>query len=90
MVQDTGAQVCVAGPELLATLCIAAASLTRRRNLRDVANVNLKPMDAFTCRMQLGSSSTMQEVFIMKTATKCYISLQAFKDLGLVHVIFPY
>ena len=90
VVPDTGAQVCVAGPGLLATLGIKETSLVRRGSLRDVANVCLKPMGAFTCHIQHGSRSTTQEVFVMKTASRCYISLQACKDLGLVHVDFPH
>ncbi|XP_076036521.1 uncharacterized protein LOC143022265 [Oratosquilla oratoria] len=89
VVPDTGAQVSVAGPGLLAALG-DTKSLVSRGSLRDVANVSLKPMGAVTCRMQHGSRFTTQEVFVVKTASRCYISLQACKDLGLVHPNFPH
>ncbi|XP_076050210.1 uncharacterized protein LOC143030874 [Oratosquilla oratoria] len=90
VIPDTGAQVCVAGPGLLAALGVDTTSLVSRGSLRDVANVSLKPMGAVTCRMQHGSRFTTQEVFVVKTASRCYISLQACKDLGLVHPNFPH
>ncbi|MPC48894.1 hypothetical protein E2C01_042680 [Portunus trituberculatus] len=40
--------------------------------------------------MHHGNRSTTQEVSIMKTTTRCYISLQASKDLCLVHTDFPH
>ncbi len=52
VVPDTGAQVCVARPDLLETLGIKPASLACRSSLQDVVNVSLKPMGAFTCRIQ--------------------------------------
>ncbi|KAK8378436.1 hypothetical protein O3P69_011142 [Scylla paramamosain] len=79
----TRAQVCVAGPGLLATLGIETASLARRGKLRDLANVSLKSMGAFSCIMRHGNRTTTQDVFVVKTASRCYISLQACKDLGL-------
>lgn len=65
VVPDTGAQVCVAGPGLLAALGITRASLMKRGKLRDVANISLKPMGSFTCCMQYGSRTTTQEFFII-------------------------
>ncbi|KAK3888979.1 hypothetical protein Pcinc_006984 [Petrolisthes cinctipes] len=90
VVPDTGAQVCVAGPGLLAALNIIKTSLVNRGNLKDVANVSLKPIGSFTCCIQHGSRTTTQEIYILETATRCYVSLQACKDLGLVHADFPY
>ena len=90
LVPETGAQLCVTRPELLATLGIRMASLKRGGSLRDVANVSLNPMGSFTCHMQYGDRSTTHEVFVIKTATRCYISLQACRDLGLVHADFPH
>lgn len=89
-VPDTGAQVCVAGPDLLAALGVKPASLTRRGTLRDVANLSLQPSGSFPCRVQYGSKATVQEVFVMKSATRCYLSLQACRDLGLVPMDFPH
>ena len=89
-VPDTGAQVCVTGPELLATLGIRTASLIRGVSLRDMADTNLKPLGSFTYHMQYSDRSTTQEVFAMKMATQCYISLQVCTDLGLVHADFPH
>ncbi|XP_076042081.1 uncharacterized protein LOC143025983 [Oratosquilla oratoria] len=89
-VPDTGAQVCVAGLELLTSLGVKVASLTRRGGLRDVANVKLQPLGSFPCRLQYGDKSTLQEIFVVKTATQCYISLQACRELGLVHETFPH
>ncbi|KAK3894919.1 hypothetical protein Pcinc_001367 [Petrolisthes cinctipes] len=90
VVPDTGAQVCVAGPGLLAALNIIKTSLVNRGNMKDVANVSLKPIGSFTCCIQHGSRTTTQEIYILETATRCYVSLQACKDLGLVHADFPY
>lgn len=90
VVPDTGAQVCVAGPGLLATLGIKTTSLERRSNLRDVANLSLKTIGAFPCLIRHGNRATTQDVFVLKTASRCYISLQACKDLGLVHADFPH
>ena len=89
-VPDTGAQVCVAGPDLLTALGVKPASLTRRGILRDVANLSLQPSGSFPCRVQYGSRATVQEVFVLQSATRCYLSLQACRDLGLVPMNFPH
>ena len=47
-------------------------------------------MSSFTYHMQYGDRSTTHEVFVMKAVTWYYISLQACKDLGLVHADFPH
>ncbi|MPC51401.1 hypothetical protein E2C01_045245 [Portunus trituberculatus] len=89
-VPDTGAQVCVAGLELLAALDIKTASLIHRGSLRDVANISLQPLGSISCHLQYGDRSTTQEVFIVNTATQCYMSLWACRELGLVHERFPH
>lgn len=90
VVPDTGTQVCVARPELLATLGIEAVSLVYRGCLRNLPKVSLKPMGVFACRIQHDSCSATQEIFVMKAATKCYVSLQACKNLDLVLADFPH
>ncbi|MPC54440.1 hypothetical protein E2C01_048359 [Portunus trituberculatus] len=87
-VPDTGAQVYVAGLELLAALDIKTAFLIHRGSLRDVANINLQPLGSVSCHLQYGDRSTTQEVFIESTATQCYMSLWASRKLGLVHERF--
>lgn len=90
VVPDTGAQVCIAGPSLLAALNIKPATLKRRAGLRDVANVVLKPMDSTTCHIEYSGRRTTQEVFFIETASRCNISLETCRELGLVHADFPH
>ena len=54
VVLDTGAQVCATGLELVATLGIKTTLVKHGGSLRDVTNVNLKPMVSFSCHMQYG------------------------------------
>ena len=90
VVPDTGAQVCVAGPKLMGALGIPCSLLKRRGGLRDVANVFLQPLGSATCSIQYHGRSTTQEVFFVESASRFYISLEACKQLGLVHSDFPH
>lgn len=90
VVPETGVQVCVVGPCPLATLGIKTTLLVRCGFLRDVANVSLKPMGEFTCHIRHGNTATTQDVFVMKTGFRYYISLQVCKDLFLVHADSPH
>ncbi|KAK8394251.1 hypothetical protein O3P69_006442 [Scylla paramamosain] len=90
VVPDTGAQVCVAGPKLMGALGIPRSLLKRRGGLRDVANVLLRPLGSATCSVQYCGRSTTQEVFFVESANRFYISLEACKQLGLVHSDFPH
>ena len=90
VVPDTGAQVCVAGPKLMGALGIPHSLLKRRGGLRDVANMLLQPLGSATCSVQYCGCSTTQEVFFVESASRFYISLEACKQLGLVHSAFPH
>ena len=89
-VADTGAQVCVAGPSLMSSINLRPALLQRRAGLRDVANLPLKCMGSAPCQIVCGGTSTVQDVYFMKTAKQFYLSLAACRDLGLVHEDFPH
>lgn len=64
--------------------------LTQCKGLCDVADVLLKPLGSATCQIQYDGRSTTQEVFFVETASRCYISLEPCKQLGLVHSNFPH
>lgn len=89
-VADTGAQVCVAGPALLAKLGVKERGLLRKGGLRDVADLPLACLGTFECCFALDGRSTRQEVFVVKTARNLFLSLTACKDLGLVPDTFPF
>lgn len=89
-VADTGAQVCVAGPSLLAKLGIKEAGLIRKGGLRDVADLPLTCLGTVECCFALDGRSTRQDVFVVKTARNVFLSLAACKDLGLVPDAFPF
>lgn len=88
-VADTGAQVCVAGPSVMSALNIQPTQLKRQAGLRDVANIHLKCMGSAPCIVKGGGRSTLQEVYFVHSAKNFYLSLDACKDLGLVHRNFP-
>ena len=88
-IADTGAQVCVAGPELLEQLCLKPTQLYHHAQLRDVADRTLKPYGSFKCSIQLGNRHAIQDIFFIKSAKACYLSLAVCKQLGLVHQNFP-
>lgn len=88
-VPDTGAQVCVAGSELMSALGIPRSLLQRYGGLRDVANMLLRPLGSATCSIQYGRRSTIQEVVFVESSSRLYISLEACKQLELVQSDFP-
>ena len=90
VVPDTGAQMCVAGLKLMGALDIPHSLLKRQGSRHDVANMLLQPLGSATCSMQYCGRSTTQEVFFVESASRFYISLEACKQLGLVHSDFPH
>lgn len=88
-IADTGAQVCVAGPTLLRILGLSPRQLQERAGLRDLAGVILPTLGATTCHFSIPGCSTQREVYFVKSVDKIYLSLDACKDLGLVHADFP-
>ena len=89
VVADTGAQVCVAGPELLRILKLKPSQLQHRTGLRDVANRIPTPLGSFTCNIELNKKTVTQDIYFIKSAKGCYISLSVCKKLGIVHQNFP-
>ena len=61
-VADTGAQVCVADPSLMASLGLRPAQLQRRTDIRDLAKIPLTSLGATRCRISFSGRSTVQEV----------------------------
>ncbi|KAK8390853.1 hypothetical protein O3P69_010520 [Scylla paramamosain] len=88
-IADTGAQVCVAGPTLLRILGLSPRQLQERAGLRDLAGINLPTLGATTCHFSIPGRSTQRDVYFVKSVDKIYLSLDACKDLGLVHADFP-
>ncbi|KAK8372979.1 hypothetical protein O3P69_012755 [Scylla paramamosain] len=88
-IADTGAQVCVAGPTLLRILGLSPRQLQERAGLCDLAGVILPTLGATTCHFSIPGRSTQREVYFVKSVDKIYLSLDACKDLGLVHADFP-
>ncbi|KAK4313454.1 hypothetical protein Pmani_015211 [Petrolisthes manimaculis] len=88
-IADTGAQVCVAGPNLLSVLDLKPAQLLRRAGIRDLAKIPLTSLGAAVCRISVGECSTVQEVYFIKSVERMYLSLTACKELGIVHPDFP-
>ena len=88
-VADTGAQVCVAGPNLMSSLGLRPALLQRRAGIRDLAKIPLSSLGAATCRISLPGHTTVQDVHFVKNVERLYLSCTTCKDLGLVHQDFP-
>ncbi|KAK8377955.1 hypothetical protein O3P69_018692 [Scylla paramamosain] len=88
-IADTGAQVCVAGPTLLRILGLSPRQLQERAGLRDLAGINLPTLGATTCHFSIPGRSTQRDVYFVKSVDKIYLSLDACKDLGLVHAGLP-
>ncbi|KAK8381431.1 hypothetical protein O3P69_018484 [Scylla paramamosain] len=88
-IADTGAQVCVAGPTLLRILGLSPRQMQERAGLRDLAGINLPTLGATTCHFSIPGRSTQRDVYFVKSVDKIYLSLDACKDLGLVHTDFP-
>ena len=86
---DTGAQVCVAGTELLNKLHLKPSKLNHRTGLRDVANRALTPLGSFTCEIELNNRTITQDIYFVRSAKGCYLSLSACKKFGLVNESFP-
>ncbi|KAG0713911.1 hypothetical protein GWK47_015165 [Chionoecetes opilio] len=76
-VADTGAQVCVAGPALIASLGLRPALLQRRAGLRDLAKIPLACLGAAPCHISLPGRSTLQEVHFVKSVERLYLSCTA-------------
>ncbi|KAK8384324.1 hypothetical protein O3P69_009244 [Scylla paramamosain] len=88
-IADTGAQVCVAGPTLLRILGLSPRQLQEHTGLCDLAGINLPTLGATTCHFSIPGRSTQRDVYFVKSVDKIYLSLDACKDLGLVHADFP-
>ena len=88
-IADTGAQVCVAGPRLLARLGLGAAALSQRGNLRDLAHRQLPCLGAISCQIQLAGRTTEQVVYIVREVKALFLSLRTCRELGLVPPDFP-
>lgn len=80
----------MAGPQLMATLGITRSLYIYRGGLRNVANELLQPLGSAVGTIQYEGRSTTQEVFLVKSASRFYISLEACKQLGLVHSNLPH
>ncbi|KAK3887585.1 hypothetical protein Pcinc_008290 [Petrolisthes cinctipes] len=65
VVPDTGSQVCVAGPGLLAALNIIKTSLVNRGNLKDVANVSLKPIVVAPTTADVGNATSESADYLL-------------------------
>ena len=88
-VADTGAQVCVAGRKMLATLRLKPSQLKPRNGLKDVADLPLSCMGTRKCVIELGGRRSEQEIYFIPTARNLFMSLRTCKDLGLVPEDFP-
>ncbi|XP_066969139.1 uncharacterized protein [Macrobrachium rosenbergii] len=88
-VPDAGAQVCVAGPTVLATLNVKPAVLRLKGGLRDFANLHLKCLGSTLCTIEYKGRHTTQEVYFVKSSIDFYLSMDACKKLGLVPETFP-
>ena len=89
VIPDTGAQVCVAGPELPVALGVQPRALGRRVSLRDVAQRRLRCTGALSCELRLAGRTSKQEVIIAPDLKNLYISKKACVELGLVPHDFP-
>lgn len=89
-IADMRAQVCVAGPALLAALSIKPASLKGCGGLKDVADLLLKCLGSCVCNITLGGRSTQQEIYFLHSAKSLFLSLDTCKELGLVPDGFPH
>lgn len=66
-VADTEAQVCVAGPALMSSLCLRPALLQRRAGLRNLVKIPLASLGAAPCCISLPGRSTPQDVHFVKS-----------------------
>ena len=70
-------------------LGLKGSILTRYGNLRDVAGRVLEVEGYYQCMISINNRHTYQPIYFIKSATKCFLSLDACKELKLVHQSFP-
>ena len=88
-VADTGAQVCVAGSDLMSSLGLRPAMMNRQAGLRDLAKIPLKCWGSAPCNIKLPDRATVQEVSFAHGVEGLYLSKSACVGLGLVRPDFP-
>ena len=89
---DTGAQVTVSGPALLTRLNVREADLIPvSQKVTTANNVQMTILGAIVFKLTSVSSglSTLQLCYIAKECCGVYVSLNACKNLGIVHDTFP-
>ena len=88
-VADTGAMVCVAGPKLFKELGLNKRILSKCGNLKDVADRYIEVWGYYQCCIELNGHQSYQNIYFIPTAKGCFLSLEACKELKLVHEGFP-
>ena len=88
-VADTGAMVCVAGPKLFKELGLNKRILTKCGNLKGIADRYIEVWGYYQCRIQLNGHQSYQNIYFIPPAKRCFLSLEACKQLKLVHEGFP-
>ena len=88
-VADTGAMVCVAGPTLMRELGLNRNMLVKSGNLSDVAGRAIQVLGQYYRKITLGQEHTHQSIYFISSASKCFLSLDACKELRLIHGGFP-
>ena len=88
VVLDTGADVCVAGPNTVDKLETRPA-LMRGAGLKDIANLDLHCEGKVVLWVSAGGRTTKQDVYIIKSVNVFYLSLRACKALGFIPPNWP-
>jgi hypothetical protein len=88
---DTGANVCLFGPEQLKRLAISSDMLTKCHTCITVAGGSSITATGF-CEIQisLGKRASHCQAYFCKKADRFYIQKQSCKDLNIVPQTFPY
>ena len=90
-VADTGAEVCVAGPQHLRLLGLREGQLLEVDvGLLDIAEVRVKVMGFAWCVFRIGKVATRQRVYFVKSSKMLFLSLNTCISLKLVPCDFPF
>ena len=90
-IADTGAEVCVAGPQHLRSLGLTERQLQGADvGLVDIADLQVKVMGWAMCEIKLGCTTTHQRVYFLYSTSVVFLSLSACMCLGLVPSDFPF
>ena len=88
-VADTGAMICVGGPDLMYSLGLTRSKLNKCGKLRDVADRPINVWGSYWCYIKLNGRCSKNQIYFIPSAKRCFLSLTMCKDLGLVHQDFP-